>query len=1226
MTQISTSVRGLRGRRLRWLWAGALALPALLLSAPATAALVACTPEPGYNTCTQVTYSGGNQTFTVPTGVSAVFIKAWGAGGGGPNTSYYTAQRGGGGGGFASGTLTVTAGSSLGIRVGQGGRVNDTGNPYGGGGAGGNGASISRGASGGGLSGVFTSTTSFTQGTARLIAGAGGGSSPGADVGTPSGAGGGGLVGGSDGTTASGKGGTQSAGGAAGSGGSCNVASATAGSALQGGRGASTNQNQNEGGGGGGAGYYGGGGGICQGTDPNGMGGGGSSYLASALSGAGTESGSNSPADNTGGAAANTDDPQYVAGIAVGGGGDASGGNGLVVLQYNVPAPVLALSKTAQATVTPGGAITYTLSLTNNGTAATGTTVIVRDQLPPGVIATAATRGTNVSAVSCGTLPSAAGALLTCTMTLPAGGIPVGATRTFTLTATAPTLAGTLVTNYASSNTNGSGTPATNPGTGCTSNATVSCDSADTTVVAGPATAAQSGLRVVTDNQPANGTAQDVLEVFVRDASGNPVGAGAVVNFGATPNVAFNGGAVGAAGSCTTTAASLCQTTATSTVATTYATTAVTLGGTALGGNFTAGGNAYLPSPRPYKFAPLPTTLTISKVSLNNTGAFGFTGSNGVATQTLTTVTAGTAVTGTTQTLTASGVATTITESVPPANYALTGVSCTGLGAGGTATPDLPNRKVTLDAAATAAGSNIACTFTNTYTPPYPKVRIVKTTTSGSGTNVFAFALSGLSASTDSITVTGVGSANGAANLTGTAGLEASISESAPAGWPANPISASCVDAASANPNAPFGTLVGNRLTLPAANMVAGADIRCTFVNGFGYSVSGRVFLDNGAGAGTANDGLVNGGEAGIAGAPVRLTNCGATVISTATTDGSGSYALDVPFGTATNAPLCVEQTNAASRVSTGASFGSVRLPSGSAVTNGGTTYTYTRAGTPDRIAFTWNGSGHSGLNFGDVERNTLAADGAKSGPPGSTVSYAHTFVARTGGSVSFSISDSVDTPAIGGWSGKIFADTGCTGALQPGAALLYPPSAPVTVVAGQSVCLVMQEFIPTTAGNGNNNRSTVQASFNFTNAGPALSASYTVLDITTVSNSALELKKEVRNVTQGGSFGVNNQAKSGETLEYRVTYTNNGMTPISGMTVNDTTPQYTSFVAAQAGTTPASLTGCSKNTPANAVPAPAVACATAQTAGGTGGLRWAFGGSLSPGGTGEVLFSVKVD
>ncbi|WP_241026987.1 Ig-like domain-containing protein [Variovorax sp. RKNM96] len=1761
-----SSVR--RGRVLSVL----LALLALLLgSAPTLAAQVACTPQSGFNSCVRVTYAGSDQTFTVPTGVTSVFIKAWGAGGGGPNTSYYTDQRGGGGGGFASGTLAVTAGTALGVRVGEGGGVNDASTTYGGGGAGGNGQATAIGASGGGLSGVFATTT-YTQGNARLIAGGGGGSSPGADTGTPAGGGGGGASGRTDGVAASGRPGTQTAGGAAGTGGACNLGAPTAGTALQGGNGGSTNENQNEGGGGGGGGYFGGGGGLCQGAVPNGMGGGGSGYVGGVTSST-TAVGLNSAADNVGGAAATTGDTHYVPGTGTGGGGDASGGNGLVVIQFNAPASI-ALNKTAPATVAPGAAIAYVLSLTNSGPAATGTSVVVREQLPPGVIAASVAVGTGVTSVNCGTLPSAAGAALTCTMTLPAAGIPANTgVRSFTLNATAPLVAaGTVLTNYANSNVSGSGTPATAPGAACVSNATVSCDSADTTVVTGAAalarsgertvtdnqlangsaqdvleaivrdaadnpvagtvvtfaatagvafnggtvgaagscttgatglcqvtatstvagakssgvsipagaltgvftaggqsygaspaaysfvvgvpSAAQSGLRVSTDGQVANGAAQDVLQAFVRDASGNPVGAGVVVSFGATPDVAFNGGAVGAAASCTTTAASLCQVTATSTVAATYSTTAVTLGGVALGGSFTAGGSSYLPSPQPYRFLSLPTvtirktslngvgsfdftgsnglaaqsivttvagtaasaptqtltaastattitesvppagytltsasctglpsggtatlsgrtltlnaaatapganlvctftntgdtggtsppipptvsclsnaaifntayngvngpplstgrdtvwesgegaasggpgtvvswqrayvgnkapgawidspfgnanwnsnynpnhtgnvdvyhrftfnmaasvnpatfslkldfysdnsvaevfvngvlqsvpgvpqgggdpynfrgfdpgrqasatlasnwragsntvvvhiksganaegflaqatttavcapptlalsktttggaggpfnftlsnttqtngvvstvaagtavqvdgntatagtqpfsaaaqgtaitiaepavpgwnlagatctdagtpvgslgsgadartytipaasvqygrplvctftnaasaTVTVSKVSNGGVGPFGFTGSNGLAAQTITTTAAGTAVAGAIQTLTAPGVATTITEDPLPANYALTGVSCTGLGAGGTATPDLPNRKVTLDAAATVAGSNIACTFTNTYTPPFPRVRIVKTTTGGSGTNLFGFALSGLSAATDSISVTGAGTASGAAGLTGTAGQQARIRESVPTGWPANPISASCLDAASATPTVPFGTLVGNELTIPAANMVAGANITCTFVNGFGFSVTGRVFLDNGTGSGVANDGLVNGTEGGIAGVGVRLTNCGATVLSSATTDGAGSYALDVPFATAANAPLCVEETNTASRLSTGASFGTVPLPSGSAVASGGTSYTYTRAGTPDRIAFAfaWNGTGHTGLNFGDVDRNTFAADGAKSGMPGSTVSYAHTFIARTGGTVRFGISNSVDTPAVSGWSGKIFADTGCTGAQQPGAALLYPPSASLTVVAGQNVCIVMQAFIPANAANGNNNQSTVQASFDFTNAGPALSASYTVLDTTTVSNSALELKKEVRNVTQGASFGVNNQAKSGETLEYRVTYTNNGTTPISGMTVNDTTPQYTSFVAAQAGTTPVSLTACSKNTPANALPAPAVACAASQVAGGTGGLRWSFAGSLAPGATGAVLFSVKVD
>jgi uncharacterized repeat protein (TIGR01451 family) len=171
-----------------------------------------------------------------------------------------------------------------------------------------------------------------------------------------------------------------------------------------------------------------------------------------------------------------------------------------------------------------------------------------------------------------------------------------------------------------------------------------------------------------------------------------------------------------------------------------------------------------------------------------------------------------------------------------------------------------------------------------------------------------------------------------------------------------------------------------------------------------------------------------------------------------------------------------------------------------------------------------------------------------------------------------------------------------------------------------------MQEFIPANAATGNGNASVVQASFVFTNAGPALSATYTVTDTTTVSTSALELKKEVRNVTQGGSFGINNQAKPGEVLEYRITYTNNGSSPISGMTVNDTTPQFTAFVTAQAGTTPATLANCQKRTPANPIPAATEACATAQTAGGTGALSWQFTGPLDPGASGAVLFTVKVN
>ena len=121
--------------------------------------------------------------------------------------------------------------------------------------------------------------------------------------------------------------------------------------------------------------------------------------------------------------------------------------------------------------------------------------------------------------------------------------------------------------------------------------------------------------------------------------------------------------------------------------------------------------------------------LTIRKISVGGVDSFGFTGTNGVPAQTLTTITAGTPVAGATQLLTAAATATTVTESTSPATYRVSDITCTGLGAGGTATPDLANRTVVLDAAATAAGANIECTFTNTL--QQTDLQVVKTADPG---------------------------------------------------------------------------------------------------------------------------------------------------------------------------------------------------------------------------------------------------------------------------------------------------------------------------------------------------------------------------------------------------------------------------------------------------------------------------------------------------------------
>jgi hypothetical protein len=263
--------------------AGALlAAYGLITAWSASAAQVSCTPSAGFNTCVQFTYSGAQQTFTVPAGVTSLDAALLGADAGGAGL-----------GGRATGTVAVTPGQTLTVTVGQ------LAGPFGGGGPGAGvpaGCSQLCGTDGGGMSALWNGAPNVAA-NALLIAGGGGGrgggNGPGGD--------GGGLTGG---TGAGGAGGgTQSAGGA---GSNAICAPGTSGTHFQGGAGAgSTN-----GGGGGGGGWYGGGGGYCAPVNTAaGSGGGGSSYI----SGPGVTNGATTA------------------------GANAPNASGLVTLQFNVP-------------------------------------------------------------------------------------------------------------------------------------------------------------------------------------------------------------------------------------------------------------------------------------------------------------------------------------------------------------------------------------------------------------------------------------------------------------------------------------------------------------------------------------------------------------------------------------------------------------------------------------------------------------------------------------------------------------------------------------------------------------------------------------------------------------------------------------------------------------------------------------------------------------------------
>jgi hypothetical protein len=289
-------------------------------------------------------YTGSDQTFTMlEKGITGKIIaKVWGAAGGAGTYAFNTF---GGPGGYGTATINTSAlGFSFPVVVGQGGRTSSgERSTYGhinlstDGRPGGFGASCG---DGGGLSGIFN--TSTTHSNSILIAGGGGGSgqiisSRLEGAGGPGGGPNQNGVGGYDGSSPSsafGRGGTTTAGGQAGirffvsGNGLASVSVATDGSALCGGH-AHTISNWTEGGGGG-SGYYGGGSGAHEETSSHwGTAGGGSGYANTSVCSNITAFTGSYEAQNSNA----TNDIHWASGISVPNGG-TSGGNGRVVIMY----------------------------------------------------------------------------------------------------------------------------------------------------------------------------------------------------------------------------------------------------------------------------------------------------------------------------------------------------------------------------------------------------------------------------------------------------------------------------------------------------------------------------------------------------------------------------------------------------------------------------------------------------------------------------------------------------------------------------------------------------------------------------------------------------------------------------------------------------------------------------------------------------------------------------
>jgi hypothetical protein len=439
-------------------------------------------------------------------------------------------------------------------------------------------------------------------------------------------------------------------------------------------------------------------------------------------------------------------------------------------------------------------------------------------------------------------------------------------------------------------------------------------------------------------------------------------------------------------------------------------------------------------------------------------------------------------------------------------------------------------------------------------------------------------------------------------------------------------------------------TILNTDLTSSAGSPGAGTLATARLTVG-GSSISGRLFTDNGAGGGTANDGLLGTGEGGantgLANVRVRLTDCGSTTLSTTVTDGAGNYSLAGP-GTAQT--VCVVADTFGTWLATGANVNGTVIPSGAAgATVGGVAYTYCRASVETcaatrpvnalRFAFAVNTS-YSNLNFGQVADNTFVANGVKQAPANSSVTYAHVYTAGTAGTVTFTPAVTASTPAsVTGWNEVLRLDANCDGVIGSGETTIVTAASTFNVAAGDRVCLVLVEFTAPGAPDGAQRVVTITSNFTYTNSNPALPANVMALTDTTTVGAAdgLTLRKEVCNstvqaaagapcdpsltgATAGRGFSLSNTGSPNDVLIYRIIYTNANSKPSTNLIIADSTPPYT--VHAAAATCPAALTPTGLGT-----------CTVTQPAavGQTGNYSWNFSGTLNGNASGVVLMTVSI-
>ena len=347
-----------------------------------------------------------------------------------------------------------------------------------------------------------------------------------------------------------------------------------------------------------------------------------------------------------------------------------------------------------------------------------------------------------------------------------------------------------------------------------------------------------------------------------------------------------------------------------------------------------------------------------------------------------------------------------------------------------------------------------------------------------------------------------------------------------------------------------------------------------------GSKLSGRVFVDSGVGGGTAVDAIQNGSEPGLSGATLTATSAGCSgSCDSAVSSARGDYVLWLPA--AASGSVTITKTNPPNYFRSGGVAG-----------NTGGSYTLAS----DSVTFTHTvGSLYSGVNFAAIQPSQFVNDGAQSAMPGAVVFYPHVFTAGISGTVTFNLSSVASPPSsLLSWSEVIYRDNNCNGAIDVAEPLV---TGPVSLAAGQVLCVIVKQFVPLGAAMNAQNKVTITADF----VSGSVNTSVSHFDVTTVGRpNDMPLVKAVDKTS----------ALPGSNLTYTLTFTNVSTTSLSNIVVNDATPTFTVFVSANCGVLPLNLTAC-------AITAPAV--------GATGNLLFNYTGTLAPNAAGAASYTVRI-